>query len=146
MSMEDLKEYELSFIVPLEDDIKAVAKIVVDHHGSVIRHGVPRKVLLSYPICKHREACFGFFIISLNPETVSSLNHDLNLSGSILRFIIVSPVVSPIPAPVSSASSPAVTMPPLPPRRREFAAPPSPPSSGSLTNEALEKKLEEILQ
>jgi len=146
MDTTDQKEYELSFIIPSEDDVKTVAETVLRHNGVIVRRQPPRKISLAFPIHKHREAYFGFFIISLNPANVFSLNHDLNMTGSVIRFLIVSPVA--VSAPASTDVSPDAVKPVhSPSRHREPAALPIPPaSSGTLTNEALEKKLEEILQ
>lgn len=147
IASDTLKEYELSFIISSEDGLKAVEEIISLNEGSVVRRESPRKIFLAYPIKKHNEAYFGYFIISLNPEKITSLNHSLNLSDSVIRFLIVSPVASPAPAPAPApaGSSSAAPAPSTPLRRREPVLP-TPPSSETLTNEALEKKLEEILQ
>ncbi len=136
------KEYEISMLLATEGTLDA-AQSVLGQHGIEIKSGGQlKKIALAYPIHKAIQAYFVFFRVSALPESVKLLEAQLKSGSLALRSLIVLlPKIKP-------------------PREREddlrraprvFARRPAPASYDSevpktLSNEALEKKIEEILQ
>lgn len=129
------KEYEISFLLKDEGALSGVDSILSAEKAEVTHRGPVKEIRLEYPIKKAETAHFGFYHFRALPEAVARMNDALILKEGVLRFLIVTP-------PLATAQ--------FAPRseiRREPAMPSQPPaSSGALSNEALEEKLEEILQ
>lgn len=133
--MENPKEYEISFILK-SDNTAPITRILNGCGLSVVREEPLVKIKLSYPIKKETQAYFGYVIFSGRPETISEASKDLRLDSEVLRFLIVSP-------PAGKISGPSLR-PEIP--RRSPGRKVSHDRGRIVSNEALEKKLEEILQ
>jgi len=135
----DKKEYEVSFLVKSEEQSQGVVK-VLHHYGTEITgEGQLSKVRLAYPIKKETLAYFGYLWFTSEPSAIPQIEGDLRLSKDILRYIIVTPPVKKTLRERQEAQE----------SERPAPAAPAPVSSEprkELTNEDLEKKLEEILQ
>lgn len=141
----DKKEYELALLLKSEDDAAGVVTLVSAHGGENISEPRAKRLQLAYEIKGHTEAAFTYFTFKMFGDDMKALEHDLNTRTDVLRFMVIA---SPAPSERTAAS-------PMPPReeRRPRAAvyapaveAPKPPAPRPLSNEALEKKIEEILQ
>lgn len=133
----DKKEYEISFLVRQEEQSQEVAK-VLNRHGAQISHeGQVTKMRLAYPIKKETNACFGYYWFFAAPEAVVQIDNDLRLSKEVLRFMVVA-------SPVKKSASERRDVRETPKSAPQAPAPVA--QERELTNEDLEKKLEEILQ
>ncbi len=146
----DKKEYELALLLNSEEDVAGVTTLVGQHNGEGISEPRAKRLQLAYEIKKHADAVFVYFTFKMFGDDIKALEHDLNIRADVLRFMVIA---SPAPAARTAPS-------PLPPRdaRRSrtpsYSATPSassaeaprPTASKPLSNEALEKKIEEILQ
>ncbi len=145
----DKKEYELALLLKSEDDMSGVLALVGTHKAEGISEPRAKRLQLSYEIKKHTEAVFAYFTFKMFGDDMKALEHDLNSRADVLRFMVIA---SPAPAERNASSA----MPPREERRprssTQYAAPsapfetPKPAASKPLSNEALEKKIEEILQ
>jgi ribosomal protein S6 len=140
----DPKDYELAVLVKEEGDLTAVATLIREHAG-VTADFRARKVALAYPIRKEKEAIFAYANIRAMGETVKTLEHDLNLRNDVLRSLIVL-----LPRPEKPRET-AMPVAPVPHKRTtpDRSAPimtASRQNAGPISNEALEKKIEEILK
>jgi len=145
----DKKEYELALLLNGEDDLAAVIKLVGTHNAEGISEPRAKRLQLAYEIKKHTEAVFAYFTFKMFGDDMKALEHELNAHADVLRFMVIA---SPAPAERTATSA----MPPREerrPRSNSYAAPAAAPSeipkaspSKPLSNEALEKKIEEILQ
>lgn len=140
------KKYELSALTVSEGGINELISLVVRHGGVVENQSAPKKIRLAYEINKHREAYFNVITFSAaSADTVSKLSADLKFINEIIRFLIVSPVKESVAlvrrSEAATPTSPSSSAP-------EAVAPGATPTAPApeLSNEALEKKLEEILQ
>lgn len=132
------KEYEISFLGQDEAGKDAVLNLLRREGGEVVLEGPVEKIALAYDIEKHSSAYFGYFHFRLSPDRLPALQNDLGTENAVLRFLIVTPPFAKTkprslgrPKTVSSSGS----------------APAKPaPESLPLSNEALEKRIEEILQ
>lgn len=132
------KDYELAFLVKNEEDTSGILKLVSQHKIGVHSEGPLKKISLAYPIKHQSQAFFGFFRLFGEPARAKLLEHDLRSSQAVMRFLlIVLPSQKAVVEEMARRSAPKVTA------RRFIGAPEKPPV---LSNEALEKKIEEMLQ
>ncbi len=146
----DKKEYELALLLNGEDDLAAMIKLVGTHNAEGVSEPRAKRLQLAYEIKKHTEAVFVYFTFKMFGDDMKALEHELNAHADVLRFMVIA---SPAPAERTATSA----MPPREERRPRSnsynAAPTAAPQeapkaapSKPLSNEALEKKIEEILQ
>lgn len=132
-----VKEYELSAISKDEAGFSAASTLIKQHQFEILFESSIKKISLAYEIEKESEAFFGYFHISGNPENIKALNHDLKTSKKVLRFLILTPPF---------VKSKAIPTSPTKPKNRVASKSEKVSPDKTLTNEALEKKIEEILQ
>ncbi len=146
----DKKEYELALLLKSEDNLAGILALVGQHNADGVSEPRAKRLQLAYEIKKHTEAVFIYFTFKMFGDDMKNLEHELNSNADVLRFMVIA---SPAPAERNAGSA----MPPREERRSRSAAPYTPPAaapsetprpapSKPLSNEALEKKIEEILQ
>ena len=128
----EFKDYEISFLVGQEKDVEDVLKLLKREGAEILFEGTLKKIPLAYKIKKQSEAYFGYLHFRMSKDKVKSLGRDFLTASTILRSLIVTP--------------PFVRPKPEPKARTRIA--PAPPAQVGvpLSNEALERKIEEILQ
>lgn len=144
---ETTKKYELSLMLRSEEAAEAVLALIKNQSLEVVEKNPVQKVKLAYPIKKETNAFFLSLVLSLSPDKVLPLDQELRLSEHVLRFLIITP---PIAKEDKSERSERFTKPRpdvSPQKTVETKAPvvSIAPEPEVLTNELLEKKLEEIL-
>jgi ribosomal protein S6 len=146
----DKKEYELALLLNSEDNLAGVIKLVGAHNAEGLSEPRAKRLQLAYEIKKHTEAVFVYFTFKMFGDDMKALEHELNTHADVLRFMVIA---SPAPAERTATSA----MPPREERRPRSSTPysapaaapvesPRPAPSKPLSNEALEKKIEEILK
>ncbi len=142
----DKKEYELAVLLRGEDSLPGVKTLVNKHNADGMSEPRAKRLQLAYEIKKQTEAVFVYFTFNMFGDDMKALEHDLNTHADVLRFMVIA---SPAPA----ERTPASAMPLREERRSRTTAYAPVPSeapksvaSRPLSNEALEKKIEEILQ
>lgn len=136
MDNDTRKEYELAYLVKDENLTGAAAEIVKAQGGEVRLEGNASRIRLAYPINKQTEAYFGYVQFLAEPAVAKTLEAALNLDQRILRSLLMTP--PPLKEKKRMGEGPR----PVEPR----VGRPSESRSLPLSNEALEKKIEEILQ
>lgn len=140
----DKKEYEIGFLVKNESDAQTIRQFLVEHGAEIISEGLPKEINLAYKIKKETKAWFGFFRFQIEPTTTVFLKKELRTFSFVLRFLILRSVKK-APSPTVSAPKKKKLTKTFPRAKEksqlEEKAPPSP-----LSNEEIEKKIEEILQ
>lgn len=135
----EAKRYELGFLVKTEEDAALIKKILAKNRADISEEGPVVKVDLAYPIKKTSQAFFGYFRWSAAAEVLSEMEKELKLASQVLRYLLIK-----LPRVLTSAKrasfSPRVFL-----RKREPEPIKKAPES-ALSNEALEKKIEEILK
>ena len=138
---EERKNYEIAFLVKSEEDQEGIRKILRNFQLPVIDGDRISKIKLAYPIKKENFAYSGYLHFSGSPQDIGNLTESLKNEPKILRFsVITQPIVKKDEHRVVERVSS---------RQTQEAAPQLPkktPRTEVLSNEALEKKLEEILQ
>lgn len=129
-----VKAYEISFLLPEEALLQSLLKHLSGYGAEILSEGGINKIRLAYTIKKYEEAYFGYLNFKMEPEKAAKLNDTLNLDSKIIRFLIVG--VSPKRLVVRRVES----------ERPTLSQPISQSEPTELTNDALEKKLEEILK
>lgn len=144
----DKKEYELALLIKSEENLAGVLTLVGQHNAEGVSEPRAKRLQLSYEIKGVNEAVFVYFTFKMFGDDIKALEHDLNTHTDVLRFMVIA---SPAPAERTATSA----MPPREerrPRTPSYSTAPSsseaprPAPSKPLSNEALEKKIEEILQ
>lgn len=130
------KTYELAFLIQGEEDLQVILGTLRAQGAELISEGSINKIRLAYPIKKFAEAYFGYLHFSLLPSAVNKLSEALKLDPQVIRFLIIQSL------PKRGEKRAEVI------KRAEMTEVPSQPiaaEAAELSNEALEKKLEEIL-
>lgn len=140
---QDQKAYELSFLSKDEKGGSEVLELVKRLGGKIVLEGPFERISLAYPIKKEISAFFGFFHFRAAPDIVCVIDRDLRAHPSILRFLIVSFVYAKQKLREDMRPRPRTSMPVQLPVERIERKPAEPLP---LSNEALEKKIEEILK
>ncbi len=138
----DKKEYELAVLLKSEDDLASVRALLAQHNAESVSEPRAKRLGLAYEIKGFTEAVFASATFKAYGDEVKDLEHDLTARQDIIRFMITK-----TPAPSTRPSSPIVSAEDRPrPVRATFSGETSSrPASRPLSNEALEKKIEEIL-
>ncbi len=140
MDEKEKKNYEVAVLVKEEGSFAAVLTLLNQHSVEIREEGGVKKVVLAYPIKHATQGHFGFFYVQALPHDIKQLEKDMQTTPAILRSLIVT-----IPSTRSVKEE-------SPLRRPQFRRPSSMPVSEAkpirktLSNEAIEKKIEEILQ
>jgi ribosomal protein S6 len=152
----DKKEYELALLLKTEENLAGVVAMVGSHNGEGLSEPRAKRLQLAYEIKKVNEGVFVYFTFKMYADDMKALEHELNSAADVLRFMVIA---SPAPAERPSAglmpqreerrsrnsSSSHSSSSPAPAPVAEAPAPKVAPSR-PLSNEALEKKIEEILK
>ena len=142
----DKKEYELGVLVKTEDDLAPVVALVREHNGEMSTEPRAKKLTLAYEINKNKEAVFAYWNFKALTADAKELEKSLNTKAEVIRsLMIASPAAM---SPMEHERMPLGTGADY--RRTRVMRPGAPtpdakPSSPRpLSNEALEKKIEEI--
>ncbi|PIU98642.1 hypothetical protein COS61_00280 [Candidatus Wolfebacteria bacterium CG03_land_8_20_14_0_80_40_12] len=142
----ELKKYEIGFLIKVEEDKKELLKILNNYQALIAEEGRVSKINLAYPIKKENFAYFGYLYFSCDPEKIKELRNELKGLSKILRFIIISRLVSAKKDEVKIRTGASQEVPRQPAPSREAVKTVKAPKAETLSNEELEKKLEEILR
>jgi len=150
MDEKDKKEYELAVLVKNEEDLAPVVALIKKHNGEIVAEPHAKRLALAYEIKKNKEAVFAYCTFKAAGADVKDLEAVFNTTPEVIRAMII---ISPPPTPAGDRT---MTMPQTGdstkyrsrPTRSPSAAPSEakPAAPKPLSNEALEKKIEEILQ
>ena len=160
----ELKKYEISFLLRKEGDFEKIAA-VLKRHGATLGEGVDiSRIKLSYPIARESFGYFGYALFTADPKALGEVENDLRTASDVMRFSIFgAPRLEPTTRGVRDGRSFRQESYETQRRRAPRAVKetgalesktpfeerrhiPKPELEGELTNEALEKKLEEILK
>jgi small subunit ribosomal protein S6 len=130
------REYEISFWLKNESDLEKVKSILADFNCQLTYAGELRRMQMAYPIKKETAGFFGFLHFQADPSIIGDLRKELQVEGGCLRFMIVS-------NPIKKHQEKDRPKTQVKEKKEEKV---EQRSSGIITNEELEKKLEEILK
>ena len=137
MENEKNKKYEITFIVT--DETRAPIKTILEKCGADCTDDRQvEKIRMAYPIAKQSYGFLGTLVFAMEPEHMQELQAALKLESKLLRSLVTALTVEQSAAESQRQSARAAAA-----RRRKAVKDKKP---GLLTNEALEKKIEEILQ
>src|SRR5258708_6837557 len=141
----DQKTYELALLLKGEEDLAKIPAFLRDHGAEPLSESRAKKLALAYKIKGNTEAVFSPSTFKASGEDAKRIEKDLITNAFVIRAMIL---VSPPPAerpsaapsfPMQQRGRPSAMRAPSPTEAR-------PPAPRPLSNEALEKKIEEILQ
>lgn len=132
--LRDKKEYEISFLLTEEAALADIGKALKNAGAETSIAATASMIRLAYPLKKHENAYFGFIHFSAMPDAVAKIKADLAHNAKVLRSLILTPPVK-VPPRAERPGKP----------KQDTAEVEAKPE-GAMSNEALEKKLEEILK
>lgn len=139
----DKKTYEIALLLKSEDDAARVTDFIRQHNAEIAAEPRLKKLALAYKIKGNTEAVFASCTIKAAGADAKQLERDLGMREEVIRFLVL--LVSSRGGEQPARPREPFTM----PRRggRPSAEPrePRPLAPRPLSNEALEKKLEELL-
>jgi len=149
MDTNEKKKYEIGFLFENEQDVAELLSVLEKNGAERLSETIVKKISLSFSIKKITQANFYSIVFLCLPEKIKEIENSLKLSPSILRFLIIlipeeganyrskkgerSKTTLKNEATGNSSSE------------KEKYSEQSEYAGGVLSNEALEKKLEEIL-
>jgi ribosomal protein S6 len=136
------KEYEIGVLVRKEDDVPEVRRVVEQHGGVFSSEFQAKKIALAYPIKHEEEAVFAFSRFAAEPTEVKQLEFDLENVSVVLRSLITIPFKISHREAVGAGKKRSQ----IPLRQTSSVQQSSAPAVHTLSNEALEKKIEEMLK
>ena len=138
----DKKKYEISFLLKSEDEIPGVVSFLGQHNAEIVIEPRAKKLALAYKIKDNEEAFFVYCTVLAAGSDVKALEKDFTMRPEVIRSLIVA-----LPTTLRRATGSENTG---EKKDRPMRSAPSTQtnivSSHSLSNEALEKKIEEILK
>ncbi len=127
------KKYEIAFLLK-EENNSIISPILKKRGFDILAENPLVKIRLAYPVKKESYAYFGCCHFEGEPGAIKELRADLKLNLEILRYLIITP---PFVKEFSRKFAP---------EKEKSEKKVSLSSESILTNEALEKKIEEILK
>jgi ribosomal protein S6 len=137
MDQDQKKEYELAFLIKEETDAAGLVEALKAMGGEINLEGPVRKIVLAYEIKKETTAYFGFIQFMMEPAAAKSLEAALLVRSGLLRSLLMTPPTAKGHSHPQAAANPQ--RPAAKPHEAKAATP-------VLSNEALEKTIEEILK
>ena len=129
-----------------ENGQQEIIKTLESNQASIIDGSNISKISLAYQIKKERGAFFGYVHFMVNTDKIKNISDTLKLKQGVLRFLIITPPI----AKMIRMATPRIVKRMFQSRvaeKTEIKKPlPAPITTATLSNEALEKKLEEILK
>ncbi|MEK7641339.1 MAG: 30S ribosomal protein S6 [Patescibacteria group bacterium] len=134
MNDEIKKEYELAYLLAAPEAEQEVLALLKQNGAEISHHKAAVSIPLAYQIAKHATAYFGFVYFMANPSALKPVTDALTLQKGVLRSLVITP-----PVRVAAPTAPGMGRP-------TTASKPEKKTTPSISNEALEEKLEEILK
>mgnify|MGYP001590967962 CR=1 FL=1 len=133
------KKYEISFLAKTLAGGEVVEKTLQKYEAEIFDKGPFSEIKLAYPIKKYKQAYFGFIQFKTLPENADKIQQTLKLNAEILRVLLIA-------EPITKEEKSIRKVTPKSDKEPVEGVNKVTHSSGMLTNEALEEKLEEILK
>lgn len=130
----ETRKYEIGFVIKTED-ASVISQPLKNREFVILNENPLTKIRLAYPIKKENFAYFGYVYFEGEPAAIKNLKADLKLNPEVLRYLIIARLFGKKDF---KKSEPAES---VEPKEKLFLSP-----EPVLTNEALEKKIEEILK
>lgn len=151
---EENKIYEISFLAKSEEAGEKISKTLKDGGFSIVEGVRTARIKLTYPVKKENFAYFGYLRFSGEPANIKGLGDKMKTEPEILRFSVVfRPVIKEKEQrtfrenPAGRTKVAAENREEMEVFQQQSVSPAKKPlKTETLSNEALEKKLEEILK
>lgn len=134
------KRYEITFLV-ISEAPSLVSEILKKHNFTVLNEKPFVKIRSAYPIKKSRESYLGDIFFEGDPQFLNFISRDLKLNQNVIRFFVTKIAAKSRTVESRPSFRPSIRIIKGIPRKEEEKS-----SRPILTNEALEKKIEEILK
>lgn len=143
--VKDKKTYELALLLKSEGDLTDVLAFIRAHDAEILSEPRAKKLALAYAIKGNTEALFVSCMFQAIGQNAKSIEKDLVTNARVIRSMVL--VAVPLAERQASVPSfPSQERGYRPVTRTFTAGESKPPAPRPLSNEALEKKIEEILK
>ncbi|MCX6702810.1 MAG: 30S ribosomal protein S6 [Candidatus Wolfebacteria bacterium] len=88
MNEQELTKYETSFLSLKEEVKDDILKILRKNSAKIIKDGMPANIRLSYPIKKEESAFFTRLGFEADAAQIKKISDEIRLLKSVLRFLI----------------------------------------------------------
>lgn len=141
MEEKEKRKYEISFYVKEEGDTSVVSAVLEKAGAVNLKEEPVKKIQLAYPIKKEKIVFAKTIFFEIEGEKVNNIRNSLLLENKVLRFMITK--VPEVLYKTKEERKNKITSDKAKSLQSEKIFSPKP--SDILTNESLEKKIEEIL-
>ncbi len=138
LNLAENRYYELGFLVK-DENVEPLKAVLAKNNASVYEESSLTKVSLAYPVKKETMAFFGYCRFTTSPEEAIKIQEALKFEPAVLRALFIKLSDKAGKAAKTGLSEPRKVI-----RRRETEVKKE-GAENSLSNEDLEKKIEEIL-
>lgn len=135
------RKYEIGFVIKT-DDLAVISQSLKNREFVVLTENPIEKIQLAYPIEKENYGYFGYSHFEGDPAAIKNLKADLKLNPQVLRYLIITP---PFIKKTAWRQQPAPDRPPKEPKLTPPTVRQDLSVESILTNEALEKKIKELV-
>ncbi|TRZ64790.1 MAG: hypothetical protein D4Q79_00840 [Spirochaetia bacterium] len=148
---DETRNYEIGFLLKSEEDRKVIFGAIERAEFGLLNEGQVSSMKLAYPIKKQNFAQFGYAYFSAEPDKIEEFKKELSMTPGVLRLtIFANPVIKTKEDEARAERAyfenekPAEAQKTQPMKERRPVV--KQPRAETLSNEDLEKKLEEILK
>ncbi len=141
MEEKDKNNYEITFWVK-EENASPVTAILKKNGCDIVEEKPLQKMQLGYPIKKEKYAFLGTVTFAAYSEAAQAIRDPLNLEGSVLRYTLSNTDKKPVEKGMDESMRGSFSS---LRERSNYSSSFKRKEEGVLTNESLEKKIEEIL-
>lgn len=139
------KTYEITFFIG-DENVSSVVALLKKHGAQIMEEKPLQKTVPAYAIKKQTQCFIGVIRFSAMPSTVENMRNDLNLEHTVYRFMIHTVPQKKASVVIQSEATFSLSSQERPKSATVEKKGPRRFFEKILTNEALEKKIEEMLQ
>jgi ribosomal protein S6 len=89
MEEKNYRKYEISFYLDSEEDFSQIKSILESGGAINLTDCKPEKMQLSYPIKKRKFAFFGSLNFEAEPEAIQNVKNKLDIEKKLIRYMIL---------------------------------------------------------
>ena len=85
----------------LAQESAKIKQLITDLKGEILKEDVWGKREMAYPIKKQTQACYIFYDLALDPQTLGKIETNLNIAEEVLRYQFYKPDLKALKAALS---------------------------------------------
>lgn len=89
MMLEEKKYYELAYLINDPKNLEEIKNLLNKLEVEIFNEGEVKKINLAYPVKKQTQAYFGYLNFSTEPSKILEIDKQLKFFNFLLRFLIM---------------------------------------------------------